>query len=92
KGGKYALNYRYAWIPQSFYFYADYAKYDREYMSISSHLYQRNRDVLTESEHDNFLYNYNLKQNLGFSVSKSFSDTRFGNLNLSARKNNYWDD
>lgn len=92
KGGKYALNYRYAWIPQSFYFYADYANYDREYMSISSHLYQRNRDVLTESEHDNFLYNYNLKQNVGFSVSKSFSDTRFGNLSLSARKNNYWDD
>ena len=92
KGGKYALNYRYAWIPQSFYFYADYANYDREYMSISSHLYQRNRDVLTESENENFLYNYNLKQNVGFSISKSFSDTRFGNLSLSARKNNYWDD
>ena len=46
QGTKYALNYRYAWIPQSFYLYADYAKYNRDYMSISSHLYQRNRTIL----------------------------------------------
>ncbi|MFW1942614.1 fimbria/pilus outer membrane usher protein [Acinetobacter guillouiae] len=92
KGEKYALNYRYAWVPKSFYLYADYAKYNRDYMSISSHLYQRNRTVLTESENDNFLYNYNLKDSIGVSLSKSLADTRFGNLSLSARKNTYWDD
>ncbi|MFW2042773.1 fimbria/pilus outer membrane usher protein [Acinetobacter sp. ULE_I001] len=92
QGTKYALNYRYAWIPQSFYLYADYAKYNRDYMSISSHLYQRNRTILTESEYDNFLYNYNLKENIGISISKSLADTRWGNINLSARRNTYWDD
>lgn len=91
-GTKYALNYRYAWIPKSFYLYADYAKYNRDYMSISSHLYQRNRAILTDSERDNFFYNYNLKENIGISLSKSFNDHRLGNLSLSARKNKYWDD
>ncbi|MFW2105989.1 fimbria/pilus outer membrane usher protein [Acinetobacter guillouiae] len=92
KGEKYALNYRYAWISKSFYLYADYAKYNREYMSLSSHLYQRNREVLTESENDNFLYNYNLKDSVGVSLSKTLADTRLGNISLSARKNKYWDD
>ncbi|WP_314340894.1 fimbria/pilus outer membrane usher protein [Acinetobacter guillouiae] len=92
KGEKYALNYRYAWISKNFYLYADYAKYNREYMSLSSHLYQRNRDVLTESENENFLYNYNLKDSVGVSLSKTLADTRLGNLSLSARKNKYWDD
>ncbi|MCT9977880.1 fimbrial biogenesis outer membrane usher protein [Acinetobacter sp. I-MWF] len=92
KGEKYGLNYRYAWVPKNFYLYADYAKYNRDYMSISSHLYQRNRTVLTESENDNFLYNYNLKDSIGVSLSKSLADTRFGNVNLSARKNTYWND
>ena len=92
KGEKYALNYRYAWISKSFYLYADYAKYNREYMSLSSHLYQRNRDVLTESENENFLYNYNLKDSVGVSLSKTLADTRLGSVSLSARKNKYWDD
>ncbi|KAF1028436.1 MAG: Outer membrane usher protein HtrE [Acinetobacter bereziniae] len=92
RGQKYSLNYRYDWLANNLNFYADYAAYDRGYMSISSHLYQRNLADLTAQEYDNFLYNYNLKQNMGLSVSKSFPNTRLGNFNLTVRKNNYWDD
>lgn len=92
RGQKYSLNYRYDWLPKNLSFYADYSTYDREYMSISSHLYQRNLTDLTDSEYEDFLYNYNLKQNIGVSLSKSFPNTRLGNFNLTARKNNYWDD
>ncbi|MCU4492255.1 fimbrial biogenesis outer membrane usher protein [Acinetobacter guillouiae] len=91
-GQKYSFNYRYDWLPKNLNFYADYAAYDRGYMSISSHLYQRNIGGLTDQEYDDFLYNYNLKQNVGVSLSKSFPNTRLGNLNLTVRKNNYWDD
>lgn len=92
RGQKYSLNYRYDWLAQNLNFYADYSAYDREYMSISSHLYQRNLADLTDREYDDFLYNYNLKQNMGISISKSFPNTRLGNFNLAVRKNNYWDD
>lgn len=91
-GQKYSLNYRYDWLPQNLNFYADYAKYDHGYMSISSHLYQRNINDLTDREYDNFLYNYNLKQSMGLSVAKSFPNTRLGNFNLTVRQNKYWDD
>lgn len=91
-GQKYSLNYRYDWLSKNLNFYADYANYDRGYMSISSHLYQRNLADLTDREYDDFLYNYNLKRNMGFSISKSFPNTHLGNFNLTVRKNNYWDD
>lgn len=90
-GYQYGLNYRYAWLPQGFNLSADYRRYDQDYLSTSSFFYQQHFNELSDSERDNFYYNYNLQENIGLSISKQFENRKWGGLNFSVSKNKYWD-
>jgi outer membrane usher protein len=89
-GHRYSINYNYRWRPLDLNFGLNYNAYDDQYIGLSNFLYKKHNE--NPENNPNFNYSYNLKNSYGIYLSKSFSNRKFGSVNLNYQKNSYWND
>lgn len=93
KGLRTSVNYMYTWAEKKTSFSSDFTHYEKDYISLSNHLYLKNNNNNSQLNNNlNFDYSYNLKNNYGFYLSKSFDNANLGSLRVGYRNNSYWKD
>ena len=88
-GSKFSINHKYNWSKSKFNISSDYTYYNKNYISLSNHLYLKNYRRKIE-ENLNFDYTFNLKNSFGLYLSKSFYNYNLGNLRIGYRNSKYW--
>ncbi|TCM60463.1 outer membrane usher protein [Acinetobacter calcoaceticus] len=91
-GQRYQFKYSFFWEPQSINFNANASTQSKRYQTANNALSQANYDKLNQDEYWNFWNNNDLKNQYALSVSKSFQDSRWGSIQASILRNEYWSD
>lgn len=88
-GSRVTLSHKYNWTQAKFNIASDFSYYDRQYISLSNHLYLKNYRKGLDANL-NFDYSFNLKNSYGIYLSRSFNHLNLGNLRVGYRHSQYW--